>query len=897
MPQALGSSASVPMMRRLPAAEAGLVLPRVTQNRQLHPRPSPARRVAPRAAIGVSSWPAGKARGGPQQPDALAEIEQFLSSELSGLDAKQSASAEIRLQPHMEAFDLFIAHFDTYAGPLSAIKHAYEARITELEKAISGSGRESANKHREFLQTHERITSSLNSQLGQTQAMLAAAQREIQALRNNEDILPPDEAEPTATAAAPPPTVGCRCSLLGAGGSGVAPPSGSGGASGEGGSGGKWSVVAKALDTNPDLKIGRLVKQIARLATTPELLAQGARELLAMMEHDQLGVVFGSAIDGLKQEERVAVGMAACERMGVVERASFLEQGMLSLSAAERASVIEPLAIGLGAREKEAVFSALLVTSALGEDERLGLARQVLLSAPPRKPTKAGSGEMASESSTEAMRRMVFHEESRLAHSDGMVGVLLEAWGEVAPERIIKLVEALDSETRKETGVKMIVSAVTNPLNLEQALEYIYMQEDEEVIDDPVLAAELLSRRRQSSIARNLLREGKVPRMVATAERLCPLVAEDDPLNDYHGGVKLTCDCARLWVMPSELLIKVQGERLNAGKGAPPLSIRRYEDTRFETVEQREARESERMVSALPTRAVMRSMRSVRKGALPTIEHSLSFEANPVAQTVGKAAWHMSSNALLTVVAELWAGVVGELARGSHLGYESIDVAATLWEMLLLRHGLKSVAQRALADLIVSLRGEARLQTCRARLRLAAEMIGLGGDENPWSVQKVAFFFWLLPLTLPLPHMGRSLAALEEYLPLAATHQLLQVAVLDPDVRESIARTLAHAAIHHHTHVETSKAGAKTVKEAADSPKIVQRRKAHSVTMSHIEAGVAVLTTEQLRRAESKSIGRAEAEHVQNSSDGSDEDEGDHLLHAVRTPQTPRRGLALKPSS
>ena len=64
-------------------------------------------------------------------------------------------------------------------------------------------------------------------------------------------------------------------------------------------------------------------------------------------------------------------------------------------------------------------------------------------------------------------------------------------------------------------------------------------------------------------------------------------------------------------------------------------------------------------------------------------------------------------------------------------GAGSLDVAAVLWERLLLRHGLKTVAQKGLADLMVSLRAELALgDDCPRRLRLVAEMIGLGVEAD-----------------------------------------------------------------------------------------------------------------------------------------------------------------------
>ena len=236
--------------------------------------------------------------------------------------------------------------------------------------------------------------------------------------------------------------------------------------------------------------------------------------------------------------------------------------------------MLKPLATGLEGVNREDLFTALLFAAAAQEEERLRLVRQLLLSAPPlARPTKLPAGSKTGPAlgrDTEVVRRIVFPEQSRLGHCEGLVGVLLEVWEEMAPERIVTLLEELPASVRKEAGCKMLLAGVMEPLQLEQALEHIYLMEEEEVIGDPTRATELAMRRRQSSIARNLLRNGKVPRLTATLERLCPLAPEDDPLHDHRGGLRLTCECARMWMMPSHLLAKAQGGRLKA-YSYPPL--------------------------------------------------------------------------------------------------------------------------------------------------------------------------------------------------------------------------------------------------------------------------------------------------------------------------------------
>jgi hypothetical protein len=239
----------------------------------------------------------------------------------------------------------------------------------------------------------------------------------------------------------------------------------------------------------------------------------------------------------------------------------------------------------------------------------------------------------------------------------------------------------------------------------------------------------------------------------------------------------------------------VQGEKLSAGRSAPPLSVRRFEDTRAETLEGRQQRERRKADALLPSHSVLQNLRSVRKGAVGGV----GSVAVPAARTAsaakpGKAEWHLSTQELLDTTAALWTEVVtermGEVAQGAHL-----DVAELLWEQLLRQHGLKPLAQRALADLIVSLNAELELDEICPRLRLAAEMIGLGPREQPWSEPKQKFFFALLSLCVPKERMRQNLVDPSYNLPLTSVHDLLPIAVPDAAVaRASLAAAIeAHA--------------------------------------------------------------------------------------------------------
>ena len=136
--------------------------------------------------------------------------------------------------------------------------------------------------------------------------------------------------------------------------------------------------------------------------------------------------------------------------------------------------------------------------------------------------------------------------------------------------------------------------------------------------------------------------------------------------------------------------------------------------------------------------------------------------------------WHISSSGLLTIVADLWTDVLAN--RASATPSKVLDVAAVLWERLMSKHGLKSVAQRALGDLCESMVAEVYSDEPIVRIKAAAEIMGLGASQvpslylpctfpvpslylpctfkimglgasqEPWQEEKCRFFFWLLPL-------------------------------------------------------------------------------------------------------------------------------------------------------
>ena len=782
----------------------------------------------PQRARGLPPAPGGGGKGSgskggkgrsvhtlPSHP--LAEVDQFLRDELECLDAA-SASSEVRLEPHRAALELFIARFDAAAPVLSAIKRAYEEQIRTLQRKVRGGATEHAHAHREYLAEHDRQIASLQGQIDELRSRLDAAKQEIALLKDDASLLiegdgtspkglPTGKGSPSGKAGGAALPGG----LLGSGGGGGGAVNSCAAAANSSPQRVGWGLVAKALDTERS-KVSRMLRAIERLCTTPEMLEETAAELMNMLSVEQLCAVLRTACDSRRPDEHAPIAMAITRKMGAPERCYFLEDACKTLSDIELHSTLEPLALGLGAASREALIRALLEAVGLSEDERLGLARVVLQSAPPRPkrakdakdakgvagarlmkdPRMAGGDDEPND--PELLKKLAQFDLQQLAHCDGLLEMLGQIWGGNAVDRLMTILEALPPKAQKLAGNRLLTSGVVDALQLERALEHIYLIEDEALRDDPLLSGVIANRRHHSTVARGLLREGRVPKMHASRLQLHPLEPEDDPLQEPAGGLKLTCDCARLWIMPRELLHAVQGEKLSAGRTAPPLSVRRFEDTRAETLEARQLREHLKEEALLPSHSVLQNLRSVRKGAVGGVGSVVVPAARKAsAAKPGKAEWHLSTQELLDTTAALWTEVVtermGEVAQGAHL-----DVAELLWEQLLRQHGLKPLAQRALADLIVSLNAELELDEICPRLRLAAEMIGLGPREQPWPEPKQKFFFALLSLCVPKERMRQNLVEPGFNLPLISVHDLLPIAVPDPKARASLA-----AAIETHT--------------------------------------------------------------------------------------------------
>ena len=152
----------------------------------------------------LTSFPAPRASKQPSKapltsdsrPPALAEIEDFLDQELHS-SPRQNQSAH-RLETHRGAFDLFIAHFGTYAEPLSRIKQEYERNIDALRAECA-----SATKQRleEVTAAQQDLTTSLADQLQRKEAQLASALEQLRVFQVDESSVDRDawdDDEPSA---------------------------------------------------------------------------------------------------------------------------------------------------------------------------------------------------------------------------------------------------------------------------------------------------------------------------------------------------------------------------------------------------------------------------------------------------------------------------------------------------------------------------------------------------------------------------------------------------------------------------------------------------------------------------------------------------------------------------
>ena len=357
-----------------------------------------------------------------------------------------------------------------------------------------------------------------------------------------------------------------------------------------------WGAVAGAvLEVNPMAKVNRLINAIARLCTTPEMLGDASEQLVTMLSHQQLQRILSGASAHQESDLKVNLCVAVTDSMSSVEMASFLEKRLRTMEPATRLALLEPELIDLPDLQRAALIPTLIDHSK-DEMERLRIVKQVLewrphvnLAASRTVMSRQQKNEMVSVDNLRAID---------LAHSDRLLDLLVQQWGDQAVDRVTILMNTLPAQLCKRACGQILASGSVDALQLEQALELIYNKEEEDVGNNPLAASELQARRRESAVARNMLREGHAPKLLANSFCVGPADSEDG-----EEGWCLTCDCTRKWVIPNSLLGKLKGEK---GEGAAPLSIRRFEDVRFETANEKRSKKAKRRTYRSDLRMIMR---------------------------------------------------------------------------------------------------------------------------------------------------------------------------------------------------------------------------------------------------------------------------------------------------
>ena len=147
---------------------------------------------------------------------------------------------------------------------------------------------------------------------------------------------------------------------------------------------------------------------------------------------------------------------------------------------------------------------------------------------------------------------------------------------------VAKVLEVMDPKTCRQAGQVLIASMVDAP-QLEEALERIYAHEDTEAGNNALRA---MSRSGVSSHlwpARPRARQDAAHCVYLVA--LLHLDPNDDP-HDHRGGLKLLCDCSRMWIvrLTSSVRPRAGGGGWREGSRAlNPL----LEDTRYASKEER----------------------------------------------------------------------------------------------------------------------------------------------------------------------------------------------------------------------------------------------------------------------------------------------------------------------
>ena len=398
---ALSRSASVPAHRRY--ADESL-LPDI-----LH---ASAQHLQATSPTKLSSWPSRTTQPHTQwecKPAALEEIEDFISSEIHRLP--KSMDSSVRLQVFREAFDLFIAHFKAYAAPLSEIKRAYDAHITELLRVARADMER--DKNTELIDLFERTTSSLRSELRHKEKQLASTMKQLRELQKQHIAMLEEDARG---------------------------PFG----------GGPVSKLQGAVQASK--RSAALLKAFEG-ACEPAELAEAVQKLSGQMAKPQQLAACATSAKRLDGAQQVQLAAELLERLPAKDRARLLPLlARRATNAAKKLATLETAVADLCA-ELEPSARAAAVGAAVGPSadlsSRLALLRPQLAVRPPR-PSAATEQQAASDAASRG------YDATSLGHSDALLLMLLELWGGAASERAAALLRLLPPEQARSIAQSLL---------------------------------------------------------------------------------------------------------------------------------------------------------------------------------------------------------------------------------------------------------------------------------------------------------------------------------------------------------------------------------------------------------------------------------------------------------
>ena len=409
----LARSSSVPADRRYVDASR---LPDI-----LHPSAQHLQAASPTK---LSSFPSRTAQPLTQwecKPAALEEIEDFIAAEVGRLP-KRSMDSGVRLQVFREAFDLFIAHFKVYAAPLSEIKRAYDAHITELLRAAKAD--RERGEDTELVELFERTTSSLRSELRHKEKQLATALEQLRELQTQHIAMMEEQA----------------------GGSPVSKLQG--------------AVVASKRSAT-------LLKMFEGACDDPSEIAEAVQKLSGQIAKPQQLAACAASARRLELVQQAQLAAEIIERLPAKERGRLLpllaQFKVPAVTPAKRVSILET-AVGDMCAELEPAARAAAVGAAVGRSadlpSRIEMLRPQLAARPPQ-PSSAATAttEQQAAAHAAAASSSLGHEPASLGCCDELLPLLMEQWGGAAPERVAALLALLPPERARAVAHGLLAAA------------------------------------------------------------------------------------------------------------------------------------------------------------------------------------------------------------------------------------------------------------------------------------------------------------------------------------------------------------------------------------------------------------------------------------------------------